>query len=310
MNAAKRDRYPGMKAFDVSENHIFFGRDYEVNELIAQVKANKLVVLFAKSGIGKSSLINAGLTPKFQDGIYKLIRVRLQNQKISPTENLKNELEPYFKEEKVPAYAKQEMRQLGLWEYIKACTFDPQSNLKEKDEGEGDKKKDKIPIIIFDQFEEFFNHSTENQDQLIRALSDLVSERLPHRIRQSLRSIPIPQRKAEDLNWHSPIEIKILFAIRSDQLDRLDNLKERIPSILSSRFQLRPLSRQQAKRAIIEPAKIEDAQFRTAPFDYTPQALEDLLNQLSDKNGEIASFSLQLVCQHIERSIRQRQWKN
>ena len=293
MAPLKKDRYPGIKAFEVNESEIFFGREYEEKELYAQVKARKIVVLFAKSGIGKSSLINAGLIPRFRNQAYELIKVRLQNTDITPTETLKKEFEPYFDEASIPPYARQNVQELGLWEYLRACKFEKADN----------EEREKTPIIIFDQFEEFFNHKKVHRDPLVNVLSDLTNARLPEHIRQSLHEIPFAKREAADLKWHSPIDIKMLFAIRTDKLGQLDDLKESIPMILDSRFHLKALNRDHARDAIVEPAKLINDEYATPPFEIEEQALETILDFLSDKEGEIQSFSLQLICQHLEQQI-------
>ena len=47
--------------------------------------ANSLVVLFAKSGIGKPSLLSAGLVPLLDYDRFQTVKVRFQNTGSSPT---------------------------------------------------------------------------------------------------------------------------------------------------------------------------------------------------------------------------------
>ncbi len=54
-------RYPGVQPFKTNESDIFFGRDDDKTKLYNLLMLEKLVVLFGKSGHGKSSLINAGI---------------------------------------------------------------------------------------------------------------------------------------------------------------------------------------------------------------------------------------------------------
>lgn len=64
MNTAKR-RFPGINPFQTEEQDRFFGRDDDIRELHALIALEKVVVLFGKSGHGKSSLLNAGIVPRF-----------------------------------------------------------------------------------------------------------------------------------------------------------------------------------------------------------------------------------------------------
>ena len=63
----KKYRYPGVQPFKTSDQAIFFGRDADRDKLYNLIQLEKLVVLFAKSGYGKSSLLNAGIMPLLTD---------------------------------------------------------------------------------------------------------------------------------------------------------------------------------------------------------------------------------------------------
>ena len=71
-----KDRYPGLLPFDKGQSTIFFGRDKEKKELFYQICLEKMVVLFGKSGLGKSSLLNAGVSPLLESNGYLPMRVR------------------------------------------------------------------------------------------------------------------------------------------------------------------------------------------------------------------------------------------
>ncbi|MCH5597323.1 nSTAND1 domain-containing NTPase [Niabella ginsengisoli] len=59
----KMYRYPGVRPFTRQEKNIFFGREQDAQKLYDLLLIEKMVVLFAKSGRGKSSLINAAIVP-------------------------------------------------------------------------------------------------------------------------------------------------------------------------------------------------------------------------------------------------------
>lgn len=286
------NRYPGIRAFEENEAQLFFGRNQETRQLLSLVKAKNLVVLFAKSGIGKSSLINAGLAPILNEDVYEPIKIRLQNTGQSPVELVKSALQIYLDENQLRQHAKSDRKEARLWEYIRSCQFNAAT-------------QEITPIIIFDQFEEFFDFPIEERNIIIEELADLLSERLPERIQAQLRSIPRRQRSPEQLEWHAPISIKVIFSIRSDKLSLMDQLSDRIPTILHNRYHLQALKYQQAKEAILTPATLE-GDFDTAPFTYEDSTLDMILDYLSNKDQEIESFQLQLICQQIEREVKQR----
>ena len=65
MVATLRTRYPGVQPFtdDELSRRLFHGREEEAKKLTDQILANRFVVLFARSGLGKTSLLKiaAGL---------------------------------------------------------------------------------------------------------------------------------------------------------------------------------------------------------------------------------------------------------
>ncbi len=289
-----KSRYPGIRAFEKSEQKVFFGRDVETKKLFSLIKAKSLVVLFSKSGLGKSSLINAGVEPLLEKDDYQTVKIRLQDTSQNPIEAVKQALQPFLNEKKLKVHTDGAH---GLWEYLRACEFSKNGN-------------PVVPLLIFDQFEEYFEHSKQNQDKLNLELADLISERLPERIQEHLRSIPFRDRTVEELEWHSPMPVKFLMAIRSDRISLLDEMSVQIPSILHSRFHLKPLNLENARAAIEQPAKYDEEKFDTLPFSYDEKAMQTILNYLKNKNDEIESFQLQLLCHYIEKRVLRKQEKN
>lgn len=79
--------YVGPRAFQTGER--LFGRDYEIHELLNLFVAQRIVLLHAPSGAGKSSLVNAGLIPRLhQDGfeVLPVVRVNLAPPEPAPSE--------------------------------------------------------------------------------------------------------------------------------------------------------------------------------------------------------------------------------
>lgn len=55
--------YAGPRPFTADEHRKFAGRDDEISELSSLIVSHQVVLLYAQSGAGKTSLLNAGLTP-------------------------------------------------------------------------------------------------------------------------------------------------------------------------------------------------------------------------------------------------------
>ena len=67
MEQTKIYRYPGVKPFSEDERHVFYGRSADTKKLYQFINLEKLVLLYGKSGLGKSSLLNAGVLPLFNE---------------------------------------------------------------------------------------------------------------------------------------------------------------------------------------------------------------------------------------------------
>ena len=59
--------YVGPRTFERQQSHLFFGREQEARDLLARVVSERLLLFYAQSGAGKSSLINARLIPRLRD---------------------------------------------------------------------------------------------------------------------------------------------------------------------------------------------------------------------------------------------------
>src|SRR5260370_21135077 len=60
--------FPGLRSFEPEQSDLFFGRDEEIEGLIAKLRARRFVGVVGVSGSGKSSLVRAGLIPRLRDG--------------------------------------------------------------------------------------------------------------------------------------------------------------------------------------------------------------------------------------------------
>ncbi len=65
--AAEDSPYPGLTAFQESDAAKFFGRSQDIAALVAKLRERPLVGVVGPSGVGKSSLLRAGVVPALKD---------------------------------------------------------------------------------------------------------------------------------------------------------------------------------------------------------------------------------------------------
>lgn len=290
----KSYRYPGSRPFNSQEQNLFFGRNTHIRELKKTIQLNKITVLYGPSGLGKSSLIQAGLVPQVQEK-YVIIPVRFNNYinklSLDPLSTFERRIDELPLD--LSVFDKIESEKISIWQKLKSIQ---QSIGLER----------KI-LIVFDQFEELFTYP-KGIDEFSLTLSDLLSSKMPKVFSEKLEQLIEDDPYAlTDEDWDSlshSLDLRILISIRSDRMSLLDRISQQISTILSNRYELSPLSEVHAREAIMLPAQMGGKQFRSPAFAYEESALEKLITYLSKNHTEpIESFQLQILCQHIEENL-------
>ena len=60
--------FPGLRPFEADEDHLFFGRERQIDELLRRLRATRFLAVVGTSGSGKSSLVRSGLVPSLYSG--------------------------------------------------------------------------------------------------------------------------------------------------------------------------------------------------------------------------------------------------
>lgn len=289
-------RYPGSRPFYDNEidRQLFFGRDKEIQLLLHETLTSRLVILYGKSGLGKTSLINAGLNRELRDRGFVPLKIRLNAPGVEPQQAVFEGIRVIVKKENLDYESGEEN---SLWQFFKTAAFWGPGNTLLK------------PVLILDQFEEFFIlNSAETRKNFSWRLADLVNNTIPSELTSSLPAGgPFPYSD-------KPPNVKIIISIREDYLGHLEEMSEGIPGILQHRFRLMPLSCEQARQAIVKPSRVQADAIGTYSFTYSADAVDAMLNFLcrrKERSGEkmtdeVESFQLQLLCCHLEDKVREK----
>ena len=68
--------WPGLESFKENAHEFFYGRDRETQTLLTHVLDAPVTVLYGRSGLGKTSLLRAGLFPLLRDRNFPRVYVR------------------------------------------------------------------------------------------------------------------------------------------------------------------------------------------------------------------------------------------
>src|SRR5690349_2274728 len=69
MNERFTNPFPGLRPFESNEDHLFFGRDGQSDELLRRLRRSRFLAVLGTSGSGKSSLVRAGMLPSLFGGL-------------------------------------------------------------------------------------------------------------------------------------------------------------------------------------------------------------------------------------------------
>lgn len=246
------------------ENQIIYGRNNEISDLSQRVLNDTDTVVYGKSGIGKTSVINAGILPIARQNEFEPIVIRFDH---SNTTSYIKQLDGYIRnkvevEDVLPVRnAEKEL----FWEYFHRHLFFV----------EGKRKK---LLLIFDQFEEIFTLQQNPTARLdfFRSFGDVLNGMMPKELVDNLdvNNSDIPKTNNtqvegfadmanifDEPNYDVSAEtqyiddnnIHFVFVLREDFLSEFEFFTIKIPSLKQHRFALRPLNEEQAAEIIIKP---------------------------------------------------------
>jgi len=240
------DPWPGLDYFDERASELFHGRDAEILQLLRRVATSPVTVLFGKSGLGKTSLLRAGLFPRLRAKNYLPVYVRF-DVAATGLSLIRQIQDGLFTELRAagadyPALDKEE----SLWAYLHRSDLELWSAHNHR----------LTPVIVLDQFEELFTLGASNPkrvDQLRQDLGDLMENCIPHKLAE--------QREQEEplrpLDLHAQ-RYRIIVSLREDFVAELEGSvwSDAMPSLLQkqNRMPLRPMNPQQAFEAVYKTA--------------------------------------------------------
>jgi tetratricopeptide (TPR) repeat protein len=231
--------WPGLHEFDERGKEFFNGRDRELADLLRIVNDATLTVLFGASGLGKTSLLLAGLVPSLREQSKLAVYIRLdpRDQRAPLIEQVAAAFRAELAAHEVdhppfPAAG-------SLWEYLHRADLELWSKTNQL----------LTPVFIFDQFEELFTLGSKNVEAvrgLKDDLADLVENRVP--VALALRfedsAADTPQLELQTRRF------KVVLSFREDFLAEVEGWRTAIPSLVRKRFRLLAMNGEQALIAV------------------------------------------------------------
>jgi len=240
--------YQGLVPYSEADADRFFGRDSEREIIISNLMARRLTLLYGESGVGKSSVLHAGVVHHLQlrarrdlaeRGAARAVPIVFSSWRDDPIAALAGALREQGKEF-VPGGGDLDLpRSAKLDELVDDASKALHAKI----------------LLILDQFEEYFvyHESEDGEGTLATDLPRLLSR---------------PEVRAN-----------VLIAIREDALAKLDRFKGRIPHLMTNRLHIHHLDRDAARAAIEKPVDYYNEIHGTA-ISLEPELRETVLDQV------------------------------
>ena len=261
-----------------SADYVFCGRDAAINSLFAMVDNNLLVTLYGKTGVGKTSVLNAGVFPLLRSRNYFPVSIRLGKF---------NNIGQYSFSEVIVKAILEEISLLGgtsktqhptviesgtmandyLWKFFCTTSFF------------NEKGEEIYPVITLDQFEEIFIGYPKESATLLKQIYALLDDN---------REVPDIEGYSDTTNF------RFIFSIREDDLFYLEDCIDmnHLAEMKQNRYRLAPLSESEAREIVLLGKNFMEK-----------SAEEEIISRIirlsKGENGQISTNILSLVCSQL-----------
>lgn len=269
-----REPYRGIEQFRFIDRPIFFERRDEIRRLIRLVSIYRGTLLYGESGVGKSSVINAGLIPAMLEEGFLPERLRVQPERGG---ELVVERLALTEEGVAPFLPSRFAADDETRTRLVFSTADVHAHIGLEHEGGA-------PLLIFDQFEEFvtlFEEAPESREKFAEAAE--AQNTLLNFFRDLLRDEALP--------------VKLLFVFREDYLAKLSKLFALVPNLRDQHVRLTFPDSSVLKKLIRGPftSEIPPEHFGNEISDELAHKLCAALEERSE-SGTVNLTEVQIAC--------------
>ncbi len=274
---------------DSLKEYGFYGRKDAIAVLKSMIERNLFVTLYGKSGIGKTSLLQAGVFPLLRlEGMPSVV-VRFadcdkgespaQRDKSKPAAQIFwEELLRNLSEHGI-SYVPCSRSDVYIPDYSDVMVLRYLFSAGRFLDADG---VEKIPVSVFDQFEEFLYHSPGEAETFMGQIYALIDDNCDLSLTHPL--------------WHDDTNFRIVVSIREDDLFLFEDLIDRFNflDLKSNRYRLMPLTIVEAREVVMTPGR---ELFEKGREDEVGAKVIALAS--SETDGKINTLMLSLICTQL-----------
>jgi hypothetical protein len=238
--------YQGLQPFAEEDAAFFFGRDTERTILVANLMAARLTLVYGESGVGKSSILRAGVVHHLREQeradaageTPRLLVVYFDEWSGDPVARLLDRVGEQVARALGREAPAAEEPPAGLAASLAAWTARWNLDL----------------LVILDQFEEYFLYHPDEDGP------GTFAAEFPEAVN------------------HSDLPVSFLVAVREDALAKLDRFKGSVPNLFENYVRIRHLPVSRAEAAVLGPlARLSERSPGTAPWTADPELVRRVL---------------------------------
>ncbi|AQZ67600.1 WD40-repeat containing protein [[Actinomadura] parvosata subsp. kistnae] len=266
--------YVGLRPYRREESMLFYGREREAQEVATLWQATGLTVLYGASGVGKTSLLNAGILPLLDPERTDVLPVARIGAHLAPSESGGNPYVVALLSSWSPELSPERLAASTISEYL--------ADRPERTDLYGDP----VPILAaIDQAEEIFHGSPFLEKERKAFLEQLAT---------AVRKHP---------------GLHVLLSLREEYLFLVLPYERPIGQGSRTRFHLHPLSLAKAKEAVRKPLVHTHRTITRAAADLLIDELRtvDFVNEIGETStiqlDTVEPIQLQVVCSALWASL-------
>jgi len=251
----------GLESYQAETRAYFFGREPEVAELHLRLRNHPLLVLYGRSGLGKTSILNAGLIPRLvaEQQVPVLHRFDYNNERLEPADQLMLLLFSSHEDEDTwrfgNAYARADEWSDDLRKNLPFFDLpaDPASWFWLRVHSRVNRPA--ITHLILDQFEEVFTRGAERKG-VVEDIRDRVGILLHGGVPPAIADLISKEDTFLDHFDPDSQPVRLILSLRDDYVYALNRWRQHLPALGENNFELRPLRGLAAFEAIFKPGAL------------------------------------------------------
>ena len=269
----------GLASYEEEDEKRFFGRNAQSQGLFGNIAHNTQTIIYGPSGMGKTSIIKAGVFPLARKKNFLPVYIRLDHESSEQysaqiIRRIEKEMKKWGRgiEERMTPIPETKS---SLWEYLHTHLFWSRECFL------------LVPLLVIDQFEEIFTRVKDKEKSMsfFEDLSNLCNNKIPNDIQDYLNKKEITRDYSDTINY------RIVLSLREEYLARLEEQAEKIPALRRNRFSLQAVNDEQAMEIIMKPGE----------GIVTDDVAREIIKKTTSKDNQIETSILSLFCNELNK---------